>query len=180
MASPFLGEIRLFGFNFAPRGWAFCQGQLIAIAQNSALFALLGTIYGGDGQTTFALPDLRGRVPVSFGQGPGLPNVTQGQRAGEVNHTLNVNEMPGHNHAATAQLNASGSAGNSTTPSGNFPAVSTARDNVYSNASGATLNAAAAQVTVAAAGGSQPHNNMQPYLGLNFCIAVEGIFPSRN
>ena len=180
MSEPFIGEIRLFGFNFAPRGWAFCQGQLMSIAQNTALFSLLGTTYGGDGRTSFGLPDLRGRVPVGQGQGPGLPAVNLGQVSGEPSHTLIATEMPGHNHPTTAQLNASGSAGNSTTPSGNFPAVSTTRDNVYSNASGATLNAAAAQVTVGNAGGSQPHNNMQPYLGLNFCIALVGIFPSRN
>ena len=180
MSTPFIGEIRLFGFNFAPRGWAFCQGQLLSIAQNTALFSLLGTTYGGNGQTTFGLPDLRGRVPVGQGQGPGLPTVTLGEQSGEVNHTLIATEMPAHNHTATTQINASGSAGNSTNPSGNFPAVSTTRDSVYANASGATMNASAGQTTIGNAGGSQPHNNMQPYLGLNFSIALQGIFPSRN
>jgi microcystin-dependent protein len=180
MATPFIAEIVMFAGNFAPRGWAFCQGQIMSISQNTALFSLLGTTYGGNGQTTFALPDLRGRVPVGTGQGPGLPAVNLGQMSGEPTHTLIITEMPAHNHTVATQANVSSAAGNSTNPSGNFPAVSTTRDNVYANASNATMNASAVQTTIGVAGGSQPHNNMQPYLGMNYIIAVEGIFPSRN
>ncbi len=176
MSEPFLAEIIMFAGNFAPRGWAFCQGQILSIAQNTALFSLLGTTYGGNGQTTFALPDLRGRVPVGTGQGPGLPNVNLGDPAGEPTHTLIITEMPAHNHVAQAASNSG--AGNSASP-GNTWATSTARDNVYRNEApdGAM---AANTVTVGVAGGSQPHNNMQPYLGINFIIAIEGLYPSRN
>ena len=180
MASPFLAEIILFAGNFAPRGWAFCQGQILSIAQNTALFSLLGTTYGGNGQTTFALPDLHGRVPVGTGQGPGLPNVNLGEVSGEPSHTLIITEMPAHNHPAQGQINAASGGGDNGSPGGNFPAASTARDNIYSGTSDTTMNANASQVTVGAAGGSQPHNNMQPYLGMNYIIAIQGIFPSRN
>lgn len=169
MASPFLGQISLFGFNFAPRGWAFCQGQLLSIAQNSALFALLGTMYGGNGQTTFGLPDLRGRVPVGQGQGPGLPSVSIGEMAGETTHTLISTEMPAHGHA----LNAFSTTGTETVPGNGVPANTQGSVN-------AAADTAFAPAAVGTAGGSQPHNNMQPYLGLNFSIAIEGIFPSRN
>lgn len=169
MASPFLGQISLFGFNFAPRGWAFCQGQILSIAQNTALFSLLGTMYGGNGQTTFGLPDLRGRVPVGQGQGPGLPSVTIGEVSGEVAHTLITTEIPAHNHA----LNAFSTTGTETVPANGVPANTQGSVN-------ATANTAFAAPTVGITGGSQPHNNMQPYLGLNFSIAIEGIFPSRN
>lgn len=177
MATPFLAEIVLFAGNFAPRGWAFCQGQILSINQNSALFSLLGTTYGGDGQTTFALPDLRGRVPVGAGQGPGLHNVNLGEVSGEPSHTLIVTEMPAHSHQAQAQ--GSTDAGNTTTPTASTWAASTARDNVYSN-SAPNSTMAPNTVSVYPAGGSQPHNNMQPYTGLNYIIAIEGIYPSRN
>lgn len=180
MSEPFLAEIVLFAGNFAPRGWAFCQGQILSIAQNTALFSLLGTTYGGDGQTTFALPDLRGRVPVGTGQGPGLPAIDLGEVSGEPTHTLIITEMPAHNHAAQTVINAASGAGNSAGPAGNYPAASSTRDAIYSNATDATMNANAGQVTIGAAGGSQPHNNMQPFLGLNYIIAIEGIYPSRN
>ena len=180
MGSPFLGEICMFGCNFAPRGWAFCSGQLLSISQNSALFALVGTIYGGDGQSTFALPDLRGRVPVGQFQGPGLPSVVLGEMSGELNHTLISAEIPAHSHTVTLQLNASGSPGTSSSPAGNFPAVQPAGYSGYASTSGATMSGTAAQVTVGAAGGSQAHNNRMPSLGINYCIALEGIFPSRN
>ena len=178
---PLLGEIRLFGGNFAPQGWAFCQGQLLSIAQNSALFSLLGTTYGGDGQTTFGLPDLRGRVAIGFGQGAGLPNYVLGELAGEPNHTLTTTEMPIHTHAAQTQVNATAGGGNAGSPTNAYPAASTTRDNIYSTGTpNTTLNAQAAQVTIGTNGGSQPHNNMPPYLGLNYIIALQGIFPSRN
>ena len=172
MSEPFLGEIRMFGFNFAPNGWALCAGQLLPISQNSALFALLGTYYGGNGQTTFGLPDLRGRVPLSFGQGPGLSNYNLGQVGGEENHTLITNEMPMHNHGVSASQ-----AANATSPAGAFPS-NDARSpvNIYSSATdGTQMN----PQMIGLAGGSQPHNNLQPYLAVNFCIALQGIFPSR-
>lgn len=177
MAEPFIAEIKMFGGNFAPRGYAFCQGQLLPIAQNTALFSLLGTTYGGNGQTTFGLPDLRGRVPVGTGQGPGLSPVDLGEMAGERNHTLTSNEMPAHTHVAVVQANSG--AGNSTSPTGATPAASSTRDAVYSTAAPNT-NMAGGVVSVSNTGGNQPHNNMQPYLGMSFIIALEGIYPSRN
>ena len=173
----YLAQIILFAGNFAPRGWAFCQGQILSIAQNTALFSLLGTTYGGNGQTTFALPDLRGRTPVGTGQGPGLPSINLGEVSGEPTHTLIITEMPAHNHQA--QMQGQTGAGTSTSPGGAAPATSTARDNIYS-ASAPNTPMAANTVTVGISGGSQPHNNMQPYLGLNYIICMEGIFPSRN
>lgn len=161
----------MFGGNFAPRGWAFCAGQLLSIAQNTALFSILGTTYGGNGTTTFALPDLRGRVPMSSGTGPGLTPRTLGEMAGEENHTLIATEMPAHNHLA--RCNNSGASGGR--PEGTVPGVSGSA--IYDSASdGTTMNAQ----MITPAGGSQPHNNMQPYTVVNFIIALEGIFPSRN
>jgi microcystin-dependent protein len=173
MAEPFIGEIRMFGFNFAPVNWAFCAGQLMSISQNSALFALLGTTYGGDGVTTFALPDLRGRVPLSMGQGPGLSNYDIGQRAGEENHTLITTEMPQHNHLVSASA-----ASDALVPANNFPGNDARTPlNIYnSTTDGSIMNSS----MIGLAGGSQPHNNMQPYLCINFCIALYGIFPSRS
>lgn len=172
---PFIGEITMFAGNFAPRGYAFCQGQLLPIAQNTALFSILGTTYGGNGQTTFGLPDLRGRVPTGQGQGPGLPNMQLGEVSGSPTHTLTVNEMPAHNHL----IRTVASDGNESTPTG-FPAIvnnNGATASAYSTANpDATLNPAA----LTASGGSQPFDIHQPYLGMNFIIALEGIFPSRN
>lgn len=159
MAEPFIGEIRCFGFNFAPTGWAQCDGQLLAIAQNTALFSLLGTTYGGNGQTTFALPDLRGRVGMHFGN-----NHVLGERAGEEAHTLLTNEMPAHAHGIGA-----GADQNTNRPAN---AVA-ARGGVYTNSRNGSMS------PTDNAGGSQPHNNLQPYLVLNYCIALQGIFPSR-
>lgn len=173
---PFIGEITLFAGSYAPQGWAFCHGQLLPIQQFTALFSLLGTTYGGDGRTNFALPDLRGRVAVGFGQGPGLPIVYQGEMAGEPWHTLSVPEMPAHTHPAQAMgVNA---AGNSGSPGGNVPADSTTGDSAYSNAA-PDAPMAAGSISVGAAGGSRPHNNMQPYLGLNYIIALAGTYPTR-
>ena len=168
MASPFLGEIRAFGFNFAPRGWARCDGQILPIAQNTALFSLLGTQYGGDGQTTFALPDLRGRVPMHQGQGPGLSEKIIGEQAGVEAVTLIASQMPAHAHLQPA------SSGDQDTnrPGNAVPA----RGGVYAESpDGETFMDPTTQ-----SGGSQPHDNMPPYLVLNYCIALEGIYPSRN
>lgn len=177
----FLGIIKLFAGNFAPRGWAFCQGQLLAISQNTALFSILGTTYGGDGRTTFALPDLRGRVPVGFGSGPGLPSFEQGQTGGEVAHTLLQPELPAHTHAlAVSNANASVS----TPAQGNTiatPGAMSGREFIptlgYTNT---PPNTALNPQSVGVAGSSMPHNNMQPYLGLNYIICLEGIYPSRS
>lgn len=171
MSDPFLGQITFFGFNFAPRGWAMCSGQILPIAQNTALFSLLGTTYGGNGQTTFALPDLRSRVPIHFGQGPGLSNYDLGQTAGAESVTLTQNSMPAHGHAAGVTQ----APGTTTRPASKVPATAGAA--AYADASdGSTFNPTFVQNT----GGNQPHNNLQPYLALNACIALEGIFPSRN
>lgn len=169
MTEPFLGEIKLLPYNFAPRGWAFCQGQILPIAQNTALFSLLGTTYGGNGQTTFALPDLRGRVPLSSGQGPGLALHDLGEVGGTENVTLTAGQMPAHNHA----LNVSNANATASRPGGNRPSAGGS----YTNASDGNQFAGNA---VSTSGSSQPHANMQPYLSLNYCIALEGIFPSRN
>ena len=165
MTEPFIGEIQVFPFGFAPRGWAQCNGQLLPINQNQALFSLLGTMYGGDGRTTFALPDLRGRV--ALGVGPGY---SQGQQAGEEAHTLSVSEMPAHTHGA----NASSAAPSTSNPAG------AAWANAGASSYAASPNAPMAGNAVAPAGGGQPHENRSPYLTLNFCIALVGIFPSRN
>jgi microcystin-dependent protein len=179
----YIAEIRLFAGNFAPRGWAFCNGQILSIAQNTALFALLGTTYGGNGQTTFALPDLRGRVAVGPGQGPGLPSINLGQMSGEPSHTLIITEMPAHNHATQVSVRAFdegfGGSGNTNVPSNAYWS-SVQSGAPYSTTTNTTMNPAAVQTTIGVAGGSQPHNNMQPYLGVNYIICMEGIFPSRN
>jgi microcystin-dependent protein len=161
----FIGTVLMFAGNFAPRGWAFCNGQLMSIAQNTALFSILGTTYGGDGQTTFALPNLNGRVPVHPGNG-----IVLGEEGGSASVTLLVSEIPAHNHIVAA-FNAGGNNGN---PTDGFPAKSS--EDIYNSTADATMATAMIQPT----GGSQPHNNMQPYLGINFIIALEGIFPSRS
>jgi microcystin-dependent protein len=173
MAEPFIGQIITTGFNFAPTGYALCNGQILSIAQNTALFSLLGTQFGGNGQTTFGLPDLRGRVPVHQGQGSGLSSRSMGEMSGEENHTLISTEMPTHNHTMAA-TNVSGGL---TTPNGNFLAASSDANvaTFRPTSDGSALN----PQTIGLAGGSQPHNNMQPYLVISFSIALEGIFPSR-
>jgi microcystin-dependent protein len=168
---PYIGQIEMVGFNFAPVGWALCDGTLLSIAQNTALFSLLGTQYGGDGRTTFALPDLRGRVPIHQGAGPGLTPYTIGQFAGEENHTLNVNELPQHTHT----LQASSANGTTDSPVSGVPARNGAGIPEFA----AAPNAAMAPNAIAPAGGGLAHNNMQPYLCINFIIALQGIFPPR-
>jgi microcystin-dependent protein len=171
MAEPFLGEIRIFGFNFAPTGWALCNGQTMSIAQNTALFALLGTTYGGDGIETFALPNLQSRVAIHMGQGTGLSPYDIGEEGGSESVVLNALEMPEHTHA----VGANGAAGTSDRPAGNVPARTKA--SAYGSApDGTTMNAS----MIGNAGGNQPHENRQPFLVVNFCIALQGIFPSRN
>lgn len=172
MSEPFIAIILMFGGNFNPRGWAFCQGQLLSIAQNTALFSLLGTTFGGNGQTTFALPDLRGRVPIGFGQGPGLPPYALGQLGGTETTTLTQAQMPAHNHGIAG----SSLAGNASLPTGAVPANSGALDKEYST----VLTSSVAMNPTGIAGGSQPFAIRDPYLCLNFIIALEGIYPSRN
>lgn len=167
---PFIGQIQLFGFAFAPRGWALCDGALLPINENSALYALLGTIYGGDGRTTFGLPDLRGRAPIHFGNGPGLTPRTIGERAGRESVTLTTNEIPAHGHGVQGSAGAS-----SKSPSGLVPGFNSATS-AYAVADGTKM----ATGMVEQSGGSLPHDNMQPYLALNYCIALVGIFPPRN
>jgi microcystin-dependent protein len=169
MAEPFLSEIRMVSFNFPPKGWALANGQLLPINQNQALFALLGTTYGGNGQTNFALPDFRGRVPIHFSGSHNL-----GERAGSESTTVNIQQLPQHTHFVTA---IDSNSANNNNPIGNYLS-NTLPNNLYSNSasSGVFMNAA----TVSNTGGSQPHSNMQPYLALSFIIALQGIFPSRN
>ena len=177
MATPFLGEIRYFSFNFAPSGWAACSGQLLSISQNIALFSLLGTFYGGNGTTNFQLPDLRGRVGIGMGQGTGLSSYTIGQIGGEENHTLTVSEMPAHTHnvACTSTIDNSGTV---TVPQGNYWARENDGDAPYT-ASGSGLQAMHPSA-VGNFGGSQAHPNIQPGLVVTCCIALTGIFPSRS
>lgn len=174
MSEPFIGQVMLFAGNFAPRGWAFCNGQLLSIAQNTALFSILGVTYGGNGQTTFALPDLRGRVAIHPGQGPGLSAYTLGEAAGTENVTLITNQMPMHNHMVAC----SSETANLPSPQGNFLGTeSQGATQVYV---GGTPNEFLNQAAITPAGGSQPHTNVQPFLCVNYIIALEGIFPSRN
>ena len=172
MAEPFLGEIRMFGFNFAPQGWAMCNGQILPINQNTALFSLLGTYYGGNGTSTFALPNLQSSVAIHQGQGPGLSPYVLAQVGGAENVTLTSGQMPAHNHQVGANAGPAGG----TRPGG--AALGRTSDDVYAAApdGSTTMNAS----MIGTAGSSLPHTNIQPYLVLNFCIALQGIFPSRN
>lgn len=171
---PFVAEIRIFPFNFAPKGWAFCDGQILPLSQNTALFSLLGTTYGGDGKSNFALPNMQGNAPMHPGQGPGLSLHDLGETGGSDTVSLLESEIPSHSHQMTAQANP----GSVKLPG---PSVALARSggaaaNTYGPAS-ALVNMA--DQTIAPAGGDQPHNNMQPYLTLNFCIALQGVYPPR-
>lgn len=172
MSDPFVGEIRMAGFNFAPRGWATCDGQLLPISQNTALFSLLGTMYGGNGTSTFALPDLRTRMPIGQGSGPGLTPTSPGDRGGEATHTLTASEMPSHRHG----MNASAS-GTSTTAG---PLVALANPGGTTKVFRAATNLVATASPLSPSGGGQAHENRQPYLAVNFVIALQGVFPSRN
>ncbi|WP_186456829.1 phage tail protein [Sphingomonas suaedae] len=171
---PFIGQIIMFGGNFAPRGWAFCDGQIMSIASNTALFSILGTTYGGNGQTTFALPDLRGRSPVHPGTGPGLPPVALGQMAGSPTHTLTTLEMPIHNHSFHGEL----ANADKQTPQGNMLAL-TPGTPIYAAPVPAD-DRTMAPTSIGMAGGSQPFDLHSPYLAVNFIIALFGVFPSRN
>ena len=171
-----IAEIRMFAGNFAPRNWAFCSGQILSISQNTALFSLLGTTYGGNGQTTFALPNLQGRVPVGVGTGPGLATVNLGEVAGVATITLGVANLPPHSHSMQVNDNISGM---TTTATGNYLNSKTESGESIAEAglsAVATLNGA----TIGSAGGGQPFDNRQPYLGMNYIICMFGIFPSRN
>jgi microcystin-dependent protein len=169
MSEPFIAEIRIFAGNFAPRGWAFCDGQLLPLAQNTALFSLIGTTYGGDGRTTTALPNLMGRASMHPGRGPGLTQRRLGEKAGAESVTLSETQMPSHTH----QLTGTEEDIDGTSPAGNY--LATGNDQ-YSATDGSTLSDAA----LPDAGGSQSHNNMQPYLTMNFIIALVGVYPSRS
>lgn len=171
MSEPFLAEIRMVGFNFAPRGWAFCDGQILPINQNQSLYSLLGTTYGGDGRTSFALPDMRSRTPIHTGVSNGGGDHVLGQGGGEETHTLTSAEMPNHNHL----LSGTDVAADQQAPGGNLLANNPSTP--YAPLSTSVEMKAGA---VANAGGGQAHENMQPYLALNFCIALQGLFPSRN
>ena len=178
MSEPFIAEIKIFAGNFAPRGWAFCNGQLLPIAQNTALFSLIGTTYGGDGRTTTALPDLQGRAPMHPGRGPGLTSRRLGQKGGAESITLSEAQMPSHNHSITADANPGGFGGggaDSPDPVGHFLASTSGSGQFY--ASGTADSSMAATTTT---GGGAAHNNDQPFLAMNFIIALVGLYPSRS
>jgi len=175
MQDPWLGEIALVAFNFAPQGWALCNGQLLSIAQNTALFSLIGTIYGGDGTTTFALPNLQSRVPLHFGQGSGLSPYTIGATDGVESVTLQTTQIPAHTHSFTPQ--ATTATGGASSPAGALWAESGTGDTIYQ---AGNSNAQMAPQTLGNTGGGQSHENRQPFLALNYVIALQGIFPSRS
>lgn len=172
MSDPFIGEIRMFGGTFAPAGWAFCDGQLQPISQNDALFTLIGTTYGGDGQETFALPDLQGRVPLHSGTGPGGTTYTLGEKSGVETVTLNTPQIPIHNHPLVASTNPA----NQIAGTGGILAAAVSQSYLFGAAPDSNLNAQ----TIGAVGGSQPHENMQPYLAISFILSLFGIFPQQN
>ena len=164
MSEPFLGEIKIISWNFPPKGWAFCNGTLLPINQNQALFSILGTVYGGDGRVNFGLPNLQGRTPMHVGDG-----IVLGEMGGETTHTLNISEIPAHNHVPVGSTNAPSAPG----PGANLWST---KANIYAGSPDSAMNPA----SITAVGGNQPHENMSPYLVLNFVIALQGIFPSQN
>lgn len=187
---PFIGEIIMFGGNFAPRGWAFCDGQLLPISQNTALFSILGTTYGGDGRTTFALPDLRGRVAIHPGRGPGLSDYRLGQKGGQERVTITIAEMPSHSHIANNQVTGGVVVGTSDDSpdteegGGNHLGKTNSDDVIYTQGAisgvlGGVSHNLGVNTTILNQGGNLPHNNLQPYECVNFIIAIQGIFPSR-
>lgn len=176
MADPFLGEVKMFGANFAPRNWAFCNGQLVAVAQQDALFSLLGTNYGGDGFTTFAYPDMRGRIPVKYGQGNGLSRYRLGQKNGLENVTLTAMNLPNHSH----QLLSSTEPGTTQSPENSVFAPSPSNENIYYSGTPTQPPQMLAEQAVQASGHSAEHSNMMPYTCINFIISLAGIYPSRS
>lgn len=180
MSSPFVAEITMFGFNFPPTGWAFCQGQLLPISQNTALFSLLGTTYGGDGKSTFALPNLQDQTAIGMGQGPGLQDYVEGEQVGVPNVTLLATEMPAHNHFFNATIDRGTTAAASNNVLGTGAAGPPNQQISGFMYSGAAANNVMNPQALGITGGSLPHNNMQPYLTLNFCIAMQGVFPPRS
>ncbi|NOQ63300.1 MAG: phage tail protein [Methyloprofundus sp.] len=179
-SEPFIAEIKMFGSNFAPRGYALCDGQLLPISQNTALFSLLGTTYGGDGRTTFGLPDLRGRVAIHPGNGPGLSSISLGQKGGQEARTLSVNQMPSHTHTMTAVLKGIDVSGDSTMPSSHSLASKSRSNNYSSSAPNVDMHADSLAVSAANTGGNQSFSIRDPYLAVNYIIALTGTFPSRN
>jgi microcystin-dependent protein len=178
MSEPFVGEIEIFAFNFAPKGWALCQGQLLAISTNTALFSLLGTYYGGDGKSTFGLPNLQGNIPVGMGQGPGLSPYDLGETGGEATVTLLANQLGAHTH--TLPVSSVVAKVNTPTNATVVGAVAGGRGGGAGTAYGTTTLANMAAQPGNTAGGNQPHNNMAPYVTFSYCIALQGVFPSRN
>lgn len=173
MADPFIAEIRMVPFNFAPKGWAFCDGQLLPLSQNTALFSLLGTTYGGNGKSNFALPDLQGRTPLQQGQGPGLSFYNMGEQGGYETISLLESEIPSHAH----QVRATATAGDQRTPVNHYPSAAAGRGtSLYKNNPSSKIS----MLPLSPSGGDQPHNNRQPYLVLNFVIALQGVFPPRS
>ncbi len=173
MADPFVAEIRIFPFNFAPKGWAFCDGQILPLSQNTALFSLLGTTYGGDGKSNFALPNLQGNAPMHPGQGPGLSLHDLGETGGSETVTLLESEIPAHSHALRADVL---DLGDTNVVSQNASFALSSGGTLYQGTSNTTLSGQ----SLTPAGGNQPHNNMQPYLTLSFCIALQGVYPPRS
>jgi len=189
MLEPTLGEIRMFGGNFAPRAWALCDGQLLPINSNQALFSILGTIYGGDGRTTFALPDMRGRSPLHPGHGPGLSSRREGQKGGTEDNILNTTQIPSHNHSTSGKIKVNNLTATASDPKSNYHALAFGRDltsgsqvqvNCYTNSHNSTMANDSVEVTFGNTGGNLSVNNMQPWLAVNFIICLQGIFPSRD
>jgi microcystin-dependent protein len=181
MVDPYIGQISMVGFNYAPQGWALCDGQILPVSQNTALFSLLGTRFGGNGRTTFGLPDLRSRVPMHQGQGPGLSLRRLGEKGGVEDVTLNQLQMPTHDHTATVKPRASSQVADESSPANHFPAVeTTGRNQIDGYRADADVEMGSAEVFTTNAGGSQAHMNVQPFQVINFVIALVGVYPPRS